>query len=60
MCCDTNFFFSEGGLNALLSEAHELSEQAYYSPKKQCNIYLGDGNPAMTEDIPQLVSYQHL
>lgn len=52
-CAVIRKFFSKAGLSALLSEAHELSEQAYYSPKKQCNVYLGDGNPAMTEDNPQ-------
>ena len=38
-CAVIRKFFSKAGLNALLSEAHELREQAYYSPKKQCNVY---------------------
>ena len=52
-CAVIRNFFSKAGLKVLLSEAQERREQTYYSPKKQCNVYLGDGNPAMTEDNSQ-------
>tara|TARA_B100001079_G_scaffold268510_1_gene279016 strand:- start:364 stop:1224 length:861 start_codon:yes stop_codon:yes gene_type:complete len=52
-CAVIRNFFSEEGLNALLGEAQDRIEQTYYSPKKQCNVYLGDGNPELPEDHPQ-------
>jgi hypothetical protein len=52
-CAVIRNFFSEGGLNALLGEAQDRIEQAYYSPKKHCNVYLGDGNPELPENHPQ-------
>ena len=39
-CAVIRKFFSKAGLNALLSEAHELSEQAYYSPKKNNAMFI--------------------
>ena len=37
----------------MLGEAQDRIEQAYYSPKKHCNVYLGDGNPELSENHPQ-------
>ena len=51
-CAVIRNFFSDYGLNALLCEAQEIKQNAYYSPKKLCNVYLGDGNPELSEDHP--------
>ena len=48
-CAVIRNFFSEAGLAALLGEASDRKQQAYFSPSKQCNVYLNDGNP----DFPQ-------
>ncbi len=37
-CAVIRGFFSGDGLSALLTEAGERKAQAYYSPRKQCNI----------------------
>lgn len=52
-CAVIRQFFSKTGLEALLQEALARKEQAYYSPKKQCNVYLGEGNPNQPNDHPQ-------
>ena len=44
-CAVIRNFFSDAGLAALLKEAGERKAQAYFSPSKECNIYLNDGNP---------------
>ena len=45
-------FFSAEGLRALLSEASERKSQTYYSERKQCNVYLNEGNPEFPKDHP--------
>jgi len=47
--CD---FFSRDGLAALLSEADERKAQTYYSPSKNCNAYLNDGDASLPQDHP--------
>lgn len=46
-------FLSRDGLNTLLNEAKARANQAYYAPKKECNVYLGDSNPDQPADHPQ-------
>ena len=52
-CAVINNFFNYAGLDALLKEAKEQSEYAYFSPRKKFNVYLGEGDPQMPEDHPQ-------
>ena len=52
-CAVIRGFFSDAGLKALLDETAARKEQAYYSPKKKCNVYLGDGNPERPANHPQ-------
>ena len=52
-CAVINNFFNNAGLDALLKEAKERSEYAYFSPRKKFNVYLGEGDPQMPEDHPQ-------
>ncbi len=52
-CAVVKNFLSPAGLEAILTEAEERQEQAYYAPKKLCNIYLADGNPNEADDHPQ-------
>lgn len=54
-CAVIRNFFSPNGLAALLTEARARKEQAYYSKKTTCNVYLGKGNPAQADDHPQNV-----
>ncbi len=51
-------FLSEDGLAALLTEATARVDQAYYAPKKECNVYLGDSNPEQPADHPQNIFLQ--
>lgn len=51
-CAVIRNFFSDAGLQALLTEAHERKAETYYSPSKLCNAYLNDGNPEFPEDHP--------
>jgi len=51
-CAVIRNFFSEAGLAALLAEASERKSQTYFSPSKECNIYLNDGNPEYPADHP--------
>ncbi|HEY5738084.1 MAG TPA: hypothetical protein VIW27_00090 [Gammaproteobacteria bacterium] len=51
-CAVIRDFFSGRGLQALLAEAEARKSQAYYSPRKLCNVYLNDGDPAHPEDHP--------
>jgi len=52
-CAVVRNFISDAGLQALLAEALARKDQAYYSPNKQCNVYLGDGDPGLPGDHPQ-------
>jgi len=52
-CSVIKNFLSSGGLAAILGEAEARKSQAYYAPKKICNIYLGQGNPEEANDHPQ-------
>jgi hypothetical protein len=52
-CAVIRGFFSSEGLAALLSEASERKAQTYYSPSKQCNVYLNDGDTSLPEDHPR-------
>jgi len=52
-CSVIKNFLSPAGLAAILGEAEERKSQAYYAPKKICNIYLGEGNPEKAADHPQ-------
>jgi hypothetical protein len=46
-------FLSDIGLNALAMESEARKSQAYYSESKECNIYLGNGNPNVADSHPQ-------
>jgi hypothetical protein len=46
-------FLSDSGLSQLLAEAEARQPQTYYSPSKQCNVYLGDGDDSLPEDHPR-------
>jgi hypothetical protein len=52
-CAVIRSFINPDGLRALLSEAQERKQQAYYSPKKMCNVYLGDGDRALPGQHPR-------
>ncbi|MEM7563601.1 MAG: hypothetical protein AAF353_11210 [Pseudomonadota bacterium] len=51
-CAVIRNFYSETGLQALLSEAIERKPQTYYSPDKLCNVYLNDGDSEYPQDHP--------
>jgi len=51
-CAVIRNFFSEAGLRALLEEAQKRKAQTYYSQRKQCNVYLNEGDPDLGEDHP--------
>jgi hypothetical protein len=51
-CAVIRDFFSATGLKTLLAEANERKPQTYYSPRKQCNAYLNEGDPALPRDHP--------
>ena len=51
-CAVIRNFFSTRGLAALLSEANERKTQTYFSERKQCNVYLNDGDPEFPADHP--------
>jgi hypothetical protein len=52
-CAVIRHFFSEAGLQRLLTEAKDRKAQAYYSPKKMCNVYLGDADPELPDGHPR-------
>jgi hypothetical protein len=52
-CAVVRDFFSPEGLDALVLEAIERKPDAYYSPKKDCNIYLGDRDDQLPADHPR-------
>jgi hypothetical protein len=51
-CAVIRNFFSAKGLEALLAEANQRKAQTYYSQRKQCNVYLNDGDPGLPADHP--------
>ena len=51
-CAVIRDFFSADGLAALVDEAEARKSQTYYSPTKECNVYLNDGNPDLPSDHP--------
>lgn len=51
-CAVIREFFSEAGLSTLVDEAEARKAEAYYSPLKNNNVYLNDGNPAFPADHP--------
>lgn len=51
-CAVIRNFFSRAGLEKLLAEANARKTQTYYSPSKECNVYLNDGNPELPQDHP--------
>lgn len=51
-CAVIRNFFSSAGLEKLLAEANARKTQTYYSPSKECNVYLNDGNPGFPQDHP--------
>ena len=54
-CAVVKNFLSETGLRDMLNEALDRKDQAYYSEKKACNVYLGDGDPELPEEHPRNV-----
>jgi hypothetical protein len=52
-CAVIRNFFSEAGLQALTLEAEARQHEAYYSPSKMCNVYLGDGDDGFSDDHPR-------
>jgi len=52
-CAIIRNFFSEAGLQALIAEAEARQGEAYYSPNKMCNVYLGDGDDSFDQDHPR-------
>ncbi|MEM1197909.1 MAG: hypothetical protein AAGI06_01250 [Pseudomonadota bacterium] len=51
-CAVIHRFFSEAGLSALVDEAEARKAEAYYSPLKNNNVYLNDGDPERPADHP--------
>ena len=51
-CAVIRNFFSPHGLAAMIEEAEARQSQAYFSPKKECNVYLNDGNPKLPPEHP--------
>ncbi|WP_271272639.1 HalD/BesD family halogenase [Aliamphritea hakodatensis] len=54
-CAVIKNFLSEQGLQDMLNEALARKDQAYYSAKKHCNVYLGDGDDSLPADHPRNV-----
>lgn len=50
-CAVIRNIFSKQGLAALLAEGVDRKAKAYYSENKACNVYLGDGNPAVISSM---------
>jgi len=51
-CAVIRNFFSPRGLRTLLAEANARKAQTYYSARKQCNVYLNDGDADLPADHP--------
>jgi hypothetical protein len=51
-CAVIRNFFSPSGLSTLLAEANQRKAQTYYSERKQCNVYLNDGDTDLPADHP--------
>jgi hypothetical protein len=51
-CAVLRQFLSAEGLQQLLAEAEMRKQQAYFSPKKQCNVYFSDGDTSYAQDHP--------
>ena len=54
-CAVIRNFFSAPGLSALLAEAEQRKPETYYSARKQCNVYLNDGDAAYPAEHPRNV-----
>jgi hypothetical protein len=52
-CAVVKNFLSDEGLNTLLNEAMERKPEAYYSPKKDCNVYLGSPDNNQPAEHPR-------
>ena len=52
-CAVIKNFISDSGLQMLLAEVLARKDQAYYSPKKICNVYLCDGDASLPDDHPR-------
>lgn len=46
-------FLSEAGLAGLLAEAIEREPRAFYNPKNEANVHLGDPDPDLPADHPR-------
>ena len=51
-CAVIRNFFSPSGLSTLLTEANARKAQTYYSERKQCNVYLNDGDADLPANHP--------
>ena len=51
-CAVIRDFFSPSGLSTLLAEANARKAQTYYSERKQCNVYLNDGDADLPAEHP--------
>jgi hypothetical protein len=54
-CAVVKNFLSDYGLNTIKEEATMRVDQTYYSPKKLCNVYLGEGDDSLPDDHPRNV-----
>lgn len=54
-CAVIKNFLSAEGLQVMLDESLARKDQAYYSEKKHCNVYLGDGDSSLPADHPRNV-----
>ncbi|NKB75474.1 MAG: hypothetical protein GKR96_00170 [Gammaproteobacteria bacterium] len=52
-CAVIRNFFSDQGLSVLQNESITRQPQAYYSKKKMCNVYLGNGDEDQPSDHPR-------
>ena len=55
-CAVIKNFVSDSSLQLLLAKALARMDQAYYSAKKMCNVYLGEGDTALPDDHPRNIS----
>ena len=52
-CAVIRDFLSPDGLQALLAEAEARKAKAFYSAKKDCNVYLNEGDDTYPSDHPR-------